>query len=146
MAITIPRSLGRSFIESFMIDKCRITRNVSGVFNATLDEETGELVDEVEDIVVYEGKCTIARILTRDKEFYEGEMPEFANGYKLLIPASVVGGQLGDTLVFTSTSHDPRILDLKFRITDIEVFTHTAYRRLSVTAIENSLGSLKGME
>lgn len=142
----INRALGRNFIESQMIDRCRIYRDVSGVFNAALDEVTGKLIDSLPEEDIYEGKCLISRVLTKDKEFYEGSMPKFANGYKLLVPATMTDGELGDFVEFTQTSYDPRILGMTFRITDIEVFSHTTYRRIMVTGVEDNIGSLKGAE
>lgn len=146
MAIVIPRNLGRQFIDSMMIDRCKITRNVSGVFDAVLDEDTGLLVEPEAEQAVYEGKCLISRVLTKDKEFYEADMPMYANGYKMLVPSSMVDGALGDWVEVLASANDPRAVGRRFRITDIEVGTHPTYRRIMITSTEDNLGSLKGME
>jgi len=128
-----------------MIDVCRITRNVSGVYDAVLDEDTGALVEPASPELIYHGRCRIGTVRTKDHELHMASAPKFANTYKMLIPASVTAGELGDTVEIVSTAYDPRVLGREFRITDIEMFTHTVYRHLLIQSVEDNIGSLQGL-
>lgn len=137
------RTIGRNFIESQMIDTCEISR-VLGKQSGTLDTDTG-LITRPDPVTIYAGKCVISRILTNDRDYREGEMPRYANTYKMLIPADqYVDGKIGDIVRLTSTTYDERLLADTFTVTNIKDSTHSTYRRVMIRSDQDALGSIHG--
>lgn len=144
--MVIDRSYGTNLIESMMIDLCRIERDFDDVYNATLDEETGKLISGPR-IKIYEGKCLISRILTKDIEIIDGEMPKYVDNAKMLIPyQDGVDIALGDYVAITKSTNDPRAEQTQFRVYSVEVFSHSVYRRIILRSVIDQLGSTRGAE
>lgn len=144
VAMNVNRSYGTELIESMMIDTCRISNDFADIYDAELNETTG-LLEQPDKTIVYEGKCLVSRMLTRDIEIIDGEMTKFVDNVKILIPYTEGADiKLGDHVQIISSINDPRAETIQFRVYSVEVFTHTVYRRIIARAVIDQFGSMRG--
>lgn len=138
--VTINRLPGTQLIESQMVDRVAFTREVGGVYERVLNEETGKLEKANEDSSIFDGYCVIATVLTDDTEMTMGEMPKDINGYKILLPRLATSKKVlsgdpnavrpGDTMTVASAAHNPGLVGKKMIVGTVEDATHPLYRRI----------------
>lgn len=137
------RTMGKAFIERRMIDTCSVDRDIKGVFDAVLNEATGELESNISDSNIYTGKCLIAMINSRDKEILSAEMPFSFNVYSALLPrnANSTAIRIGDILTITESGNDPTMVGNAYRVKHAEQATHPLYTRILIEDKAESLGT-----
>lgn len=142
----INRSYGIALLADVLIDECTITRDLSGPFDATLNETTGLL--EGGDIeTIYSGVCLIKSVETRDTQIIDGGMPKYANNYRLRIPFDEgVAVRLGDIVTVTTAQNDQALLNKVFKVFSFDVSTHSIYRGMWLQVLEDQLGSIRGSD
>lgn len=147
----VNRLPGTKLIESQMVDRVRFTREVGGVYERVLNEETGKLEKANDDTTVFDGYCIIATILTDDTEMKMAEMPKDINGYKVLLPRTAssektVSGDPnaicpGDLLTVTASANNPGLVGKVMTVGTVEDATHPLYRRLMAREEADSLNN-----
>lgn len=114
-----------------MEDACVITRDESGVDEAVLDQNTGELVDPVPG-TTYEGACLVkapSGLSNRPQE--QGGQIYTQSEYQLKLPLSALGSDSepnkGDFVLITASLRDPALVGKTFRIIDV------AYKTMAIS-------------
>lgn len=141
--IQIPRGPGTWLIESQMIDQCTIVRDIRGIYDDILDENTGQLVKVSSDTPIYSGKCLVAVVNTGDKELGIAEMPTELDAFKVLIPNNSDTNlvRIGDELTITSSTYRDNLDGVKFRISKFDKSTHSLYMKLMIEEKIDSIGT-----
>ncbi len=124
-------ALGRSYIESFMIDFCVITRDDQFAGDDTLNLTTGALEKPANDsFTVYSGSCLIKHINQKDLEFLQGQAPTFRKVYRALVPVENLDIKIGDSFVLTACQVDPLLIGASMRVNQVLGGTHHIYREI----------------
>jgi hypothetical protein len=123
-----------------MVDHLTFTREVQGVYERVLNEETGALEKAEEDSLIFEGYCAVTIIRRDDATLTMGEMPKDINGYKILMPISTTSSKVisgnpslvspGDHLTVVSAKYNTGLNGRKMIIGTSDDGTHTLYRRV----------------
>lgn len=143
MTLAIPRSMGTSFIESFMVDEVVITRDALGIEDAVLDMGTLELVDSgATDATIYDGLCIVKEVNTKDIQFERGEKYLTRDMYKMMIPVSATGIQVGDRAVLGACAYDPDLVGMELRVFQTQKSSHRVYRAMLVERVEEDKGAI----
>lgn len=135
---SIDISSGISFIESFMVDTCAITRDVQGVLDDVLDLSTGLLVRPNPDTIsVYTGKCLFRTKVPRQRppETFPGQGEHEFKFFELLLPVSVVDIEIGDKVTPLTSVNDARLLTRSLLVADISDWSLRTYRTCSLTDV-----------
>lgn len=115
--MSIDLSNAKTIVESLMTDTCRITRNVAGTRNATLDTATGRLTDDA-PTTVYEGPFKFKPQYVPQPESEGGQVVAVQRyDCAIPIPADIDGEpHEGDLLEILTALRDPNSVGLKMRI------------------------------
>lgn len=136
----IDHRAGKDFIETFMIDRCVVTRDPQSVYDNVLDRATGKLVPPDNDnFPIYQGKCVVKRPRSDTAQPVVQAGQELGlRTYKVLLPWDESEVRLGD-MITISRSRDPFIQGKRMRILDADGGTHALYRTLFCTDLEGAL-------
>lgn len=136
--MNIDLASGITFIESFMVDTCVITRDSKGILDDILNMSTGVLERPSGDTVtVYSGKCNFRTKLPRARpwEVFAGEGQHEFKLIEVLIPISADDIELGDIVTCTSSVNDPRLTTRAMRVQDVADGSLKTYRSLHLEEI-----------
>lgn len=110
-----------------MLDTCTITRGAS---IPVFDEATGEYVTPA-GVVVYEGRCKVQTPRTLAPENPDAGGREWAvQTMEVHVPASVVGVDLGDSVMVTASAMDAALVGRAYRVVDDPARSFGTARRL----------------
>lgn len=145
MAIDISGLLdiGQAFVESFMGDECRITRDILDFHDDALDRVTGKLVEPPEDSdFIYTGVCTMQNMGQKDMHFEEGGNPVFRKMANVLLPVEESAEvRVGDRLEMIVAHRDSSMLGVDFRVTEIRRDSLQTYRMIRVEEFHQDIGA-----
>lgn len=125
-------------VESLMQDTCKITRDVEGVYDGELDEDTGLIVQPGSDnATVYEGPCFVAPTGIGSEAGAEGQEVRLP-GYRTLtcwIPKDAPQVLSNDCVEFLTSLRDPLLPGRKMTVVGVRYMTFAIGRRLDLTDV-----------
>ena len=141
--IDIDRIPGTWLIENQMIDTCLVNRNIRGVYDDILNEDTGELIEVGVVEQIYSGKCLVAAVNAGDKELGIAEMPKEFDIFKVILPNNTATNsiKIGDELTVTNSKYRQNLNNVKFRVSKFDKSTHSLYVRLMIEEQIDSIGT-----
>lgn len=134
--------IGKTFIETKMVDTCWIRRDIPGVLDDTLNTTTGLLEPpEDDDSTIYQGTCLIKAQSTKDMSYEKGSQAVFRKSYEVMLPQDAPHVELGDVFVVVTSVNDATLDGKEFRVTENRYSTHATYRFLRVEDIQTDYNS-----
>lgn len=139
---------GKLFIESLMVDSCRIDRDWRGVKDDILDEDTLKLIPPANDLdVVYSGKCIMTALDRKELEYTNADEPLFRKMYRVLIPLEATDVRNGDLFTLIGSGpdeetgeHDQFLLGAQMRVQQVTGGTFRTCRHLRVEDVREDHG------
>ncbi len=133
-----PLEFARIQVESLMTDACRITRQIDGGRDDTLDPDTLQLEPPTPNtVLVYEGPCKLSARNPSGQStqglVQDAGDREWAARYTLGTPVSAEPSQPGDDVEMTACVRDPHVVGLLFRSVGA---TYGSFRTSRKTEIE----------
>lgn len=122
--------------ESVMADLCLILRNPDGTRDATVDRDTGQLVDDA-PVEVYAGVCSVHE--TSSRMLTEGGQIVDVGDHVLLLPWDAPAVRAGDVVDLVASTN-PELTNATFMVRGVEPRTHSVVRRVVVARDEQGSG------
>lgn len=132
----------RRSVEKLFLDRCTIIRDPEGPHDDVYDEETMQMVPNVDDSKrIYSGRCNFApkNLQTNLVELVAGQDLSDVT-FRFSVPWNAPGLAIGDLITCTASKYDTTLKGRKFRVTGVTRTSLLVWRQATVNLVETPYG------